>query len=185
MADSTNVGIINLGLDINQQSFNKQLNGIANGAKSSVLSAFKPLGKLIGGALAAGAIVSFAKSCIDLGSDLTEVQNVVDTTFTTMSDRVNEFAKSAIDNFGLSETVAKNYMGVLGTMSKSMGFTESQAYDMAEAVTALSGDVASFYNMTSDEAYNKLKSIWTGKRLARLKPRKIGESYVKKYLLAA
>ncbi|MCM1468036.1 MAG: hypothetical protein NC086_07805, partial [Alistipes sp.] len=59
-------------------------------------------------------------------------------------------------------TVAKKYMGTLGAMSKSMGFSEEQAYDMASAVTGLAGDVASFYNLNTDEAYNKLKSIWTG-----------------------
>lgn len=156
------IGQIDLGLDVNQASFNKQLSGISKGAENSVSSAFGGLGKKIGIALGGIAVGAFVKDCISLGSDLAEVQNVVDTTFTTMSDSVNKFAINAMEQFGLSETVAKNYMGVLGTMSKSMGFTESQAYDMAEAVTGLAGDVASFYNLSSDEAYTKLKSIWTG-----------------------
>lgn len=62
----------------------------------------------------------------------------------------------------MSETVAKQYMGTLGAMSKSMGFSEQASYDMAEAVTGLTGDVASFYNLSTDEAFDKLKSIWTG-----------------------
>lgn len=157
-----NVGSIDLGLDVNKQGFNKQLNGIAGGAQKSVLSAFKPLGKLIGGALAGAAVVSFTKSCLKLGSDLGEVQNVVDVTFQEMNGSVNRFAQNALEQFGLSETVAKKYMGTLGAMSKSMGFTEGESYKMAEAITGLSGDVASFYNLSSDEAYTKLKSIWTG-----------------------
>lgn len=156
------IGQIDLGLDINQKSFNKQICSIAGGAQKSVLGAFKPLGKLIGTALGTAAVVSFTKSCLKLGSDLAEVQNVVDSTFTNMNGSVNEFAKNAMEQFGLSETVAKKYMGTLGTMSKSMGLSEQQAYDMAEAVTGLAGDVASFYNLSSDEAYDKLRSIWTG-----------------------
>lgn len=159
---SMEVGRIDLGLDVNQNYFNRQLRGISSGAEKSVMGAFGGLGKTMGIALGVAAVASFTKSCLDLGSSLTEVQNVVDTTFTSMADQVNAFANSAIDNFGLSETVAKKYMGTLGTMSKSMGMTESVAYDMAEAVTGLSGDVASFYNLSSDEAYTKLKSIWTG-----------------------
>lgn len=159
---SFEVGQIDLGLDVNKAYFNRQLKGISSGAEKSVTSAFSGLGKKIGMVLGVAAIAQFTKSCLDLGSDLSEVQNVVDTTFTSMSSKVNAFASSAIDNFGLSETVAKKYMGTLGTMSKSMGFAEDAAYSMAEGVTGLAGDVASFYNLTSDESYNKLKSIWTG-----------------------
>ena len=160
MGDS--VGQINLGLDINQKSFNSQLQGISKGAERSVGSAFSGLGKMIGVALGTAAIVSFTKSCLDLGSDLAEVQNVVDVTFGSMSKQVNEFASSAIETFGLSETVAKKMMGTYGAMSKSFGFSTSQAYDMSKAITGLTADVASFYNLNTDEAYTKMKSIWTG-----------------------
>ena len=66
-------------------------------------SAVKKIGLLIGGAFAVGKLVQFGKECIELGSDLAEVQNVVDVTFTTMSDKVNEFAKNAMTSAGLSE----------------------------------------------------------------------------------
>ncbi len=159
---SMEVGRIDLGLDINQKSFNQQLQGIAGGAERSVKSAFAGLGKMIGIALGAAAVGSFVKSSLKLGSALTEVQNVVDTTFTSMNQDVNNFAVNAMEQFGLSETVAKRYTGVLGTMSKSMGTTERTAYEMATSITGLAGDVASFYDMSSDEAFTKLKSIWTG-----------------------
>lgn len=99
---------------------------------------------------------------MELGSDLAEVQNVVDVTFTTMSDKVNEFAKNAMTSAGLSETMAKRYVGTFGAMSKSFGFSEAQAYDMSTALTQLTGDVASFYNISQDLAYIKLKSVFTG-----------------------
>lgn len=156
------MGEIDLQLNVNQSTFNKQVQGLASSAKTPIVNAFKPIGKLIGGALAIGSIVKFTKSCLDLGSDLTEVQNVVDTTFKTMSSQVNDFAANAMTGFGMSETVAKQYMGTLGAMSKSMGFSEQASFDMAEAITGLTGDVASFYNLSTDEAFNKLKSIWTG-----------------------
>lgn len=56
----------------------------------------------------------------------------------------------------------KDDMGVFGQMSNAMGITGQAALDMAEDVTGLTGDVASFYNLGTDEAYTKLKSIWTG-----------------------
>lgn len=125
-------------------------------------SAVKKIGLLIGGAFAVGKLVQFGKECVELGSDLAEVQNVVDVTFTTMSDKVNEFAKNAMTSAGLSETMAKRYVGTFGAMSKSFGFSEAQAYDMSTALTQLTGDVASFYNISQDLAYIKLKSVFTG-----------------------
>ena len=125
-------------------------------------SAVKKIGLLIGGVFSVGKLVQFGKECVELGSDLAEVQNVVDVTFTTMSDKVNEFAKNAMTSAGLSETMAKRYVGTFGAMSKSFGFSEAQAYDMSTALTQLTGDVASFYNISQDLAYIKLKSVFTG-----------------------
>ena len=125
-------------------------------------STVKKIGLLIGGVFAVGKLVQFGKECVALGSDLAEVQNVVDVTFTTMSDKVNEFAKNAMTSAGLSETIAKRYVGTFGAMSKSFGFSEAQAYDMSTALTQLTGDVASFYNISQDLAYIKLKSVFTG-----------------------
>lgn len=125
-------------------------------------SVVKKIGILIGGAFAIGKLTQFGKECVELGSNLAEVQNVVDVTFTTMSDKVNEFAKNAMTSAGLSETMAKQYVGTFGAMSKSFGFSESQAYDMSTALTQLTGDVASFYNISQDLAYIKLKSVFTG-----------------------
>jgi phage-related protein len=125
-------------------------------------SVVKKIGVLIGGAFAIGKLAQFGKECVELGSNLAEVQNVVDVTFTTMSDKVNEFAKNAMTSAGLSETMAKRYVGTFGAMSKSFGFSEAQAYDMSTALTQLTGDVASFYNISQDEAYTKLKSVFTG-----------------------
>lgn len=131
-----------------------QLNGMASAAKK--------LGGAIAAAFSIRAVAQFAKSCIDLGSDLQEVQNVVDVTFTTMNQQVDDFAKNAVNTAGLSETMAKRYVGTFGAMSKAFGFAESEAYAMSTALTQLSGDVASFYNLSQDEAYTKLKSVFTG-----------------------
>lgn len=125
-------------------------------------SVVKKVGLLIGGVFAAKKLVEFGKECLDLGSDLAEVQNVVDVTFTTLSDKVNDFAKAAMASAGLSETMAKQYVGTFGAMAKSFGFTEQQAYDMSTQLTQLTGDVASFYNISQDLAYTKLKSVFTG-----------------------
>ncbi|MCG4749341.1 hypothetical protein L0N08_28450 [Enterocloster aldenensis] len=127
-----------------------------------IANSWKRVGAILASVLSIAAIVAFGKSCIELGSNLTEVQNVVDVTFGSMSGRVDAFAKDAAKAFGLSETMAKKYMGTYGAMAKSFGITGKAGYDMSAAITGLTGDVASFYNLSQDEAYTKLKSIFTG-----------------------
>lgn len=140
------------------QKGTKQIESSMNGVADKV----KKIGGLIATAFAVTKVIEFGKECLELGSDLQEVQNVVDSVFTTMSDKVDKFAKNAAVTAGLSETMAKRYTGTFGAMAKSFSFTEAEAYDMATALTQLSGDVASFYNITQDEAYTKLKSVFTG-----------------------
>lgn len=152
LADS--VGQIGLDLVVNQGQFESQLKGIEKVAAKA--------GKTLAAAFTTKAIIDFGKDCLELGSNLTEVQNVVDVTFPRMSAAVDEFAKSAATSFGLSETMAKKYTGTFGSMAEAFGFTEKQAYDMGTALTGLAGDVASFYNLSQDEAYTKLKSVFTG-----------------------
>lgn len=127
-----------------------------------ITSVAKKAGATIAAAFGVKKLIEFGKSCLDLGSDLAEVQNVVDVTFPQMTAQVDSFAQSAAKNFGLSETMAKQYTGTFGAMAKAFGFSEKQAYDMGTSLTALAGDVASFYNLSQDEAYTKLKSVFTG-----------------------
>lgn len=151
---ATSVGKIGLDLVVNQKQFNKQMSGIT--------SIVKKAGATLAAAFAVKKVVQFGKECVELGSDLAEVQNVVDVTFPAMTAQVDEFAKSAITTFGLSETMAKKFTGTFGAMAKSFGFTEQEAYQMSSTLTGLAGDVASFYNISQDEAYTKLKSVFTG-----------------------
>lgn len=151
-ADS--VGQIGLDLVVNKSEFEKQMSGIQGLAKK--------VGKSLAAAFAVKKLVDFGKSCIELGSDLSEVQNVVDVTFPHMSKQIDQFAKNASTQFGLSETMSKRFTGTFGAMAKAFGFNEKAAYDMSTTLTGLSGDVASFYNISQDEAYTKLKSVFTG-----------------------
>ena len=148
------VGEIALDLVVNQKQFHRQMQGISSLAKKT--------GAVLAAAFSVKKIVEFGKSCTKLGSELQEVQNVVDVTFPHMTAQVDKFAKSAAAGFGLSETMAKRYTSMFGTMARQFGFSEKAAYDMGTTLAGLAGDVASFYDMTQDEAYTKLKAVFSG-----------------------
>ncbi len=151
---STSAGQISLDLVLNKKEFNKQMKGIRGLAIKT--------GAALASAFAVKEIAQFASECMQLGSDLNEVENVVNTAFPKMNAEMDAWAKRAAVSFGLSETMAKRYAGTFGAMTKSFGFTEKKAYEMSTTLTGLAGDLASFYNISQDEAYTKLKSVFTG-----------------------
>lgn len=157
------------GIDKGVKDIENGLEGIGKGSSKAseavgggLANSFKKLGAAMAAAGVVDALIDFGKQAIELGSDLEEVQNVVDVTFSTMSKEVNKFAKNAQKTAGMSEKMAKQYVGTFGAMADSFGFTEQEAYEMSTALTQLTGDVASFYNLSQDEAMNKLKGVFTG-----------------------
>lgn len=140
----------------------RQSKETAEGMAGNLIKGLQGMAVAMAAAFSVRKLVSFGAECLELGSDLAEVQNVVDVTFPQMRKKVDEFAQSAATSFGLSETMAKRYAGTFGAMAKAFGFSEKAAYDMSTELTGLAGDVASFYNISQDEAYTKLKSVFTG-----------------------
>lgn len=125
-------------------------------------SALTKLAKLAATAFAVDKIIDFSKQAIQLGSDVAEVQNVVDVAFGDMSSAVDEFAQNAITNFGMSELAAKRTASTYMAMASNMGLSQAEAAEMSLTLTGLTGDVASFYNISQELADIKLKSVFTG-----------------------
>ncbi len=144
-----------------QQQTKKAANAVDKQTEK-IKSAFGKIAKAVGLALSVTAIISFGKSCIELGSALAEVQNVVDVTFGAMSETINHFARDALEQFGLSETSAKKYTSTLGAMLKSMGIATNQAAEMSMEMAGLAADMASFYNLENDVAFEKIRAGISG-----------------------
>lgn len=156
------IGKVFLDLETNAAPFQQQLNGIAGKSTNMVKSAFMGLGKVMAGAFAVTKLVQFGKASIDLASDLAEVQNVVDVVFGESANQINNFAKTALESYGLSELSAKRYSSTMGAMLKSMGLSGDAVLDMSQSITALAGDMASFYNLNGDDAFNKIRAGISG-----------------------
>lgn len=114
------------------------------------------------GIQAAKAITAFGLECVNAASDLQEVQNVVDVTFGNSAAEIDAWAKTAINQFGLSETKAKQFASTLGAMMKSAGLAGSEVVEMSEALSGLAADMSSFYNLDFDTAFQKIRSGISG-----------------------
>lgn len=131
-------------------------------ASKKIEKSFGGIGKMLAKFVSIGALVKIGKDAVEMASNLQEVQNVVDVSFGEMSYKAEEFAKTAIKSFGMSELSAKQTASTYMAMAKSMGLSMEDASNMAIEVAKLTGDVASFYNISQDLASTKLKSIFTG-----------------------
>ncbi len=154
-------GTLEFDTRIDQSGFERGISSLNNSAATA--------GNIMKGFLGANLfqaagekLVDFAKKSVQLASDLEEVQNVVDVTFGDGATEINQFAKEASASFGLTELQAKQFSGTIGAMVKSMGLTEAEALDMSTSLVGLAGDMASFYNLDHEEAFNKIRSGISG-----------------------
>ncbi|MFX1499408.1 MAG: hypothetical protein ACFFDH_00430 [Promethearchaeota archaeon] len=113
-------------------------------------------------------IVRGFKDSIMSASDLNEAFNVVDTTFKTSSKEVRDWSKTLLEKFGLIEIQAINYAGSMGAMLKSSGLSEKASKDMAKSLVELNGDFASFYNLSHEETWEKIRAGISGRFLPHL-----------------
>lgn len=97
-----------------------------------------------------------------MASDLEEVQNVVDVSFGSMADEVEAFANTAVRSYGMSALTAKRMASTFMAMSNGMDIAQEAGKNMSLQLTALAGDMASFYNVGQDIAQTALNSIFTG-----------------------
>lgn len=105
---------------------------------------------------------SLIKKSIDISSDLTEVQNVVDVTFGNMKSKVEEMSKTSIQDFGMSELTVKQISSRFQAMGVAMGYSQRKMSDMSVSLTQLAADMASFYNVEQADVAQDLESIFTG-----------------------
>lgn len=118
--------------------------------------------KGVGFALIIRQLGLLSKQAINMASDLEEVQNVVDVSFGSMADEVEAFANTAVRSYGMSALTAKRMASTFMAMSNGMGIAQEAGKNMSLQLTALAGDMASFYNVGQDIAQTALNSIFTG-----------------------
>ena len=131
-----------------------------------VESSFADMAKNIAASLSAAAvgkaILNFGKEAINAASDLAEVQNVVDVTFGSGASKIETWAKNAGRQFGLTETQAKKFTSTLGAMMKSAGMSGDGIVKMSTDLAGLAADMASFYNLDFETAFEKIRSGISG-----------------------
>lgn len=131
-------------------------------AKKSAFSLARALGKFYASYWVIVRGLSKLKDAIDISSSLTEVENVVSTTFGKYSSLIEEFSKNSIQQYGMSELTAKQVSSRFQAMGTAMGFTQEKMANMSIELTKLTGDMASFYDVSQTDVARNLQAIFSG-----------------------
>lgn len=142
---------------------------VISGWKSALGSVFSSnkgggntlLSQLLGVASIAG-LASIGKQAITTASDLMELDNVIDVVFKDSASNINDFADNVAMRFGLTSNAAKEMAGSFGAILGASNITGDAQREMSKNLVALSGDLASFYNKSTDEMATKLQSALVG-----------------------
>jgi hypothetical protein len=130
----------------------------ADKTQSGVMSAF---GKLKTGIIALG-IGKIIKDSIQTGMDAVESDSLFDTSLGNMADDVRVWSNEIANALGLNAVAMRKNTGVIYNMTTSMGVATDNALKMSKGVSLLAEDMASFYNLNSTEAFNKIRAGLTG-----------------------
>ena len=145
--------------EINKATQN--ISGLQKSASKStagVSTAFKTLKT---GIIALG-IGKVIKDSITAGMDAIESDSLFETSLGENADAVRSWSDEVSNTLGLNAVAMRKNTGVIYNMTSSMGVAEDNALKMSKGISLLSEDMASFYNLDSSEAFNKLRAGLTG-----------------------
>lgn len=153
----------------NIQQESKKWDQAASQATGDIEKSFASMaGKIVGTLAAAGIgaiLLNWGKAALETASDLAEVQNVVDTVFGDGSRQIEAWSKKAGQQFGLTELQAKKFTSTLGAMMKSSGLASNEIITMSTDLAGLAADMASFYNLDFETAFEKIRSGISGETM--------------------
>ena len=107
-------------------------------------------------------IVGLGVAGVKMASDLNETVNKVNVAFGESASKVQEWGNTTLKNLGLAKGSALDAAALFGDMATSMGLPQQAAADMSMSMVGLGADLASFKNISFEEAQTALAGIFTG-----------------------
>lgn len=134
----------------------------ADSMKTKSFSLASAIGKVYATYWSLFRAVGLLRNAIDISSSLTEVENVVRQTFGIYENLINDFSKTCIEKFGMSELSAKQFASRFQAMGTALDIPQGKMADMSIRLTELAGDMASFYDVSQEDIAKSLQSVFSG-----------------------
>lgn len=107
-------------------------------------------------------IIAIGGAATKMAMDAVESESLFEVSMGRMADDARKWSEQIRNELGLNSYEVRKSVGTFNVMLTSMGLAEQQAYDMAKGLTKLANDMASFYNLEPEEAFEKLQSGISG-----------------------
>ena len=150
------IGIL-FGYKVDQASEQK----VEGSIKSLKSMASKVLGA-VGITLSVAGTKSAIDGCVEVASSIEEMQNKFDVVFGDMRNEVNKWAQEYSDAIGRNKNDIKTYLADQQNLLVGFGMTRQAGAEMAEQMTSLALDLASFGNMDETASVNAMTKAVMG-----------------------
>lgn len=150
------IGIL-FGYKVDQASEQK----VEGSIKSLKSMASKVLGA-VGITLSVAGIKNAIDGCVEVASSIEEMQNKFDVVFGDMRNEVDKWAQEYSDAIGRNKNDIKTYLADQQNLLVGFGMTRQAGAEMAEQMTSLALDLASFGNMDETASVNAMTKAVMG-----------------------
>lgn len=139
--------------------------GFTSGASSATKKSFSlasAIGKLYASYFLLFRGLGKIRDAIDISSAVTEADNVVRQAFGKYEKLVDDLCKVSIKKFGMSELSVKQFAGRFQSLGTALDIPQGKMTKMAITLTELTGDLASYYDVSQEDVAKSLQSVFTG-----------------------
>jgi len=116
----------------------------------------------LGVGLAVRQLADFTGGLLKAASDAEEVSNKFNVVFDGIKERADASAKALEKGFGLSSKSSEELLANTADLLIGFGFTRESALELSSATQQLAGDLASFNNLETADASERITKALTG-----------------------
>lgn len=102
------------------------------------------------------------KTAIESANEYIEALNLFYVAMGGYAEKAQEYAEIVGDSYGIDSAEFMKMQATFMDVSKSFGTASGTAYTMSKALTQLTYDISSLYNLKVDESLNKVRSALVG-----------------------
>ena len=165
----TTVSELQVLISANAASFQAQLDAVKK-QMTSMGAASNSMGSKLGAGLKGtivkyaglGAAITGAYKAMRTASSYIEDENLFAVSMNKAADSTRAWSNQVEHSVGVSGAWLRKYTGVMTNMTQSMGLSHDTAAKLGKNVALLSQDIASFYNISPEAAFEKMQSAMAG-----------------------
>lgn len=134
----------------------------AQQSENKISSAFKKIGTVVAGAMAADKIKDFGLNCINAASDANAASSQFSQVFGDLESQASSSLSKIADNTGIMEKRMKGSYTQIAAFAKTTGLDTSDALSLADRAMVAVADSAAFYDRSLEETTESLQSFLKG-----------------------